>query len=709
MTSEMSQSRVLRFGLYEADLASRELRREGVPVRLQERPFEILAILLESQGAVVAREELRKRLWPADTFVDFDSSLNTSINKLRQALGDSAENPRFIATVGRRGYRFIAPVGPIQEETGAGNPSAAQPEEVSKQGRLGYGLAGISILALIAVAALFMFRQLPDPKVLSLEQISRDGLLDPWGKLATDGARIFYLDRNGGHWTLMQVPAAGGEGQPFPEPSQNIRVVDVSPDRSELLSFPFHGRSLDLPLSLTPVVGGPTRQVGAILADDAVFSRDGSRIFFSRGDGIYSSLMDGSQVQKLVALPGTSWDLAWSKDGRRLRFTIENREGPATSIWEVGASGGNLHRVSMGLPLSQSVCCGRWSTDGRYFFFESLRDHVSSVWAIRDSGRIWPARNAKPVQLTFGPVSYGGILPGEDPRKVYVWGGSEQIGTFLYSPQSASLRPFLPNIRTRDMALSADGSRLAYWADDTIWISDAEGGNRRKLLTGWAGIDNLVWRPDGKRLLVHGRRGAETPEAVIVSVDGGAPETVPLGEGNLELVYSPDGGRIVFARRENEPGVSASQSGIFIYDLQTARIERIPGSEHFVHPMLSPDSRLLAATTNFDENPSQPTKVMLYDFGSGSWKQIGAGTLVNPVQWSSDSKFFFYQDVLGDGEPAFRYSMRSGKAEFFVDFAGLVRSGYARCSWKGFVSNGDFVMSLRREDTNVYRLNLDLP
>jgi DNA-binding winged helix-turn-helix (wHTH) protein len=101
--------RVIRFGLFEVDLETGELRKEGLPTKLQDRPFEVLTILLEHPGRVVTREEFRRRLWPADTFVDFDHSLNVSINKLRHVLGDSADNPRFVATIGRRGYRFIAP------------------------------------------------------------------------------------------------------------------------------------------------------------------------------------------------------------------------------------------------------------------------------------------------------------------------------------------------------------------------------------------------------------------------------------------------------------------------------------------------------------------------------------------------------------------------------------------------------------------------
>ncbi|PYX47975.1 MAG: hypothetical protein DMG79_12890 [Acidobacteria bacterium] len=101
---------VARFGVFEVDLSAGELRKSGVKLRLQGQPFQVLAFLLEHAGEVVTREELQQKLWPSDTFVDFDHSLNTAINKVREALGDSASNPRYVETLARRGYRFIAPV-----------------------------------------------------------------------------------------------------------------------------------------------------------------------------------------------------------------------------------------------------------------------------------------------------------------------------------------------------------------------------------------------------------------------------------------------------------------------------------------------------------------------------------------------------------------------------------------------------------------------
>lgn len=114
MKEPNQSARRFRFGVFEVDLAQGELRRHGLSVKLQEKPFQMLALLLERAANVVTREELRQRLWPADTFVDFESNLGAAAYRIRQALGDSADNPRFIETIPRRGYRLIVPVEAVE-------------------------------------------------------------------------------------------------------------------------------------------------------------------------------------------------------------------------------------------------------------------------------------------------------------------------------------------------------------------------------------------------------------------------------------------------------------------------------------------------------------------------------------------------------------------------------------------------------------------
>src|SRR5580698_11017526 len=116
---QKTERRIVRFGSFEADLREARLSKGGIRIRLQEQPFQILVLLLEHPGQIVTREEIRQKLWSDDTFVEFDDALNTAVRKLRTALNDSADNPRFLETVPRRGYRFIAPVDWTPELTTA--------------------------------------------------------------------------------------------------------------------------------------------------------------------------------------------------------------------------------------------------------------------------------------------------------------------------------------------------------------------------------------------------------------------------------------------------------------------------------------------------------------------------------------------------------------------------------------------------------------
>ena len=187
-----SNSKIARFGVFEVDLSAGELRKNGVKLRLQEQPFQVLALLLERSGEIVTRDELRQKLWPSDTFVDFDHSLNTAINKVREALGDSASSPRYVETLARRGYRFIAPVQrnepmerakPAAAEIGSSEPSPSlvtlHPElEVPiPHRRVTRGLFGLIQLMYLIFYAVALIR-------LHVVQRIADSFLPLWGATA---------------------------------------------------------------------------------------------------------------------------------------------------------------------------------------------------------------------------------------------------------------------------------------------------------------------------------------------------------------------------------------------------------------------------------------------------------------------------------------------------------------------------------------------
>jgi DNA-binding winged helix-turn-helix (wHTH) protein len=178
---------LVRFGVFEVDLQEGELRKQGLKIKLQGQPFRVLTMLLERSGQVVTRDELQKQLWNEDTFVDFDQGLNKAINRLREALNDSAENPRFIETLPKRGYRFIAPIEQVPNAPGAdpgsnpANDATAQPQPQSQQtasrsGRekLALALAALFLATSVSLAVIH-FARAPEPA----QQSMRSSILPP--------------------------------------------------------------------------------------------------------------------------------------------------------------------------------------------------------------------------------------------------------------------------------------------------------------------------------------------------------------------------------------------------------------------------------------------------------------------------------------------------------------------------------------------------
>lgn len=180
-------AKIVRFGVFEVDLTAGELRKSGSKVRLQEQPFQLLAYLLTRSGEVVTRDELREKLWPADTFVDFDHSLNTAVNKVREALGDSASSPRFVETLARRGYRFLGPVnrvGVVRIDEDIASSASTDSSTIDPELEIPLPHRGVirSLFGLVQVMYLVFYVV----ALVRLQEVSRvaDSFLPGWGSTA---------------------------------------------------------------------------------------------------------------------------------------------------------------------------------------------------------------------------------------------------------------------------------------------------------------------------------------------------------------------------------------------------------------------------------------------------------------------------------------------------------------------------------------------
>ena len=258
MSLESPPRGLLRFGTFEVDLRSRELRKQGVRIKLQEQPFLVLKALLGRPGEIVTREELRSQIWSADTFVDFDNSLNTSINKLREALGDSAESPRFIETVPRRGYRFIASVTPGPRKFAV--------------------LAAITATTVAVVAGgYFSFvwypnHHPPSPPELKQWQLTTNSFENPvrTGSISSDGKYLVYSDPKKMYIKLIDTGEIRDVAQPeaLQKEKTTWQIVCWFPDNIRFLvnAHPAgtggeEWNSLSTSIWIVSVLGGPPRKL----------------------------------------------------------------------------------------------------------------------------------------------------------------------------------------------------------------------------------------------------------------------------------------------------------------------------------------------------------------------------------------------------------------------------------------------------------------
>ena len=317
------QNPIVRFGPFELDPQCGEVRQAGVRLKLQGQPVQILEMLLAKPGQLVTREEIQQRLWPADTFVDFDHSLNTAVKKLRQALSDEADAPRYIETLPKRGYRFIGKVEPASEAAAA----VVAPETKVAPPAAGTRIPGIPwlaacALAFLAGAGVLIFlgsRPVPLPRITGSHPLVRNAYPKLWPlKPLTDGPSVYFQEDRPAGLTTMQVPVTGGAESAI----ETVRgtLQDISRDGSQLLFVvPDDAQPSQTNVWSQPLPVGPSRLI-LKNADSPIWSQDGRGIFFVRDEKeLCRASADGTEIRRLATTPN-AFSPTLSPDGTRIRF-----------------------------------------------------------------------------------------------------------------------------------------------------------------------------------------------------------------------------------------------------------------------------------------------------------------------------------------------------------------------------------------------------
>jgi Tol biopolymer transport system component/DNA-binding winged helix-turn-helix (wHTH) protein len=706
---------LVRFGSFEFDLDARELRKSGVRIKLQEQPYLILALLVERPGAIITREALQKKLWPHDTFVDFDLGLNSAVKKLRQALNDDSENPRFVETLYRRGYRFIAPVETVGNSGQAPAVESATPESVAPAAQRRVPrfkiVASAAVLALLLIAAAVLLRvPLPTPRILATTQLTHDNL--PKDELVTDGSRLYFNEMVNDHQVLCQVSVEGGEVAQIATPFSDVNVRAISRAASEILVQSLEAKDAAFsttfsgPLWMIPLPAGAPRRVGTLIAAGAMLSGDGKTLVYTNGGGVYLANADGSDSRKLASVDGAGFHPRFSPDGKRIRFTVLNRNNGSVALWEVNTNGGDIHPL-FAAGHEEPSCCGNWTPDGKYYFFMRVRDR-SEIWALPNNPGFVRKETPEPTKVTNGPLNYSFPVPSRDGRKLFVVGEQPRGELLRYDRRSMQFVPFLPGLSASQLDFSGDAQFLTYvtFPDGALWRSRADGSEARQLTYGPLIASLPRWSPDGKRIAFCAASSINHPlGAFVISAEGGTPQEIWKDQSRQlsDLNWAPDGNTLIFSRGPTWGGTNPQDFVLVRLDLKNGKLAEVPGSTGLYAPRWSPDGRYLSAL------PINQDKLMVLEFATGRWTEVANGEVIEYPNWSRDSGNIFFESAVNGARALFRVNLASRRTERVLSLAGVRRPFVSFGSqWSGLAPDDSAVVLRDVGIREIYALTMDV-
>jgi Tol biopolymer transport system component/DNA-binding winged helix-turn-helix (wHTH) protein len=552
-------TRLIQFGVFEADLRAGELRRNGAKIRLQEQPFQILVMLLERPGSVVTREELRTHLWPADTFVDFDHSLNAAVRRLRDALGDTAENPRFVETVARRGYRFLAPVN------GAAQASVADTVPLAQPVRKGWIAGGAAVLLLLGLGVgLYVGKRESAPWVppapITERRLTANPSEDPVSNAAisVDGKYLAFSDDTG--FYLRQIDT--GETHPLTLPKGfKARPVSWFPDGTHILVTSVAASAEQPGLWQVSTVGGSPRKLNDEGREAAV-SPDGLQIVFlkeaSKSQELWLMRADGQQARKVAGELGDLFrSPVWSANGKQIAFLRgvyhPGQYGVVPQI-EILDIASNERKVVMSQARFGPALA--WINDRLVYVLDEPppSQNDSSVWSVKID-----LHTGKPMgtatRLSTGPGQVQYLSSAADGKRLAYVKQSWQPDVYVARLEAHGSKLETPRLLTLDERLDLPWA----WTPDSkqvLFGSDRDGSFHifrqapeqatPELLVGGKEQSMLPrLTPNGKEIVYFqywpGFEQAQVVRMFRLSLSGGPPELVLEGRGltNLQCARLP--------------------------------------------------------------------------------------------------------------------------------------------------------------------------
>ena len=586
-------ARILRFGVFELDLDRAELRKQGLRLRLKEQPFRVLAALLENQGEVVTRDELVRRLWADGTVVDFDRGLNAAVTRLRQVLADSAETPRYVETVARRGYRFVAPVETVDGATfaatnGRALDSGIAPSLSRPRARKNWRIAVMSAATILLIVVFLVFFR--TEREASLEQITRDPGLATDPTLSPDGKLLAYAsDRGRQNLTIwVKQLVSGGKAVQLTHDDSDAHQPSFSPDGSTIV---YRSERDGGGIFVIPTIGGEPMRI-APGGRNPRFSPNGKWIAYWVGR-VKDSAPEANGLGIVLVIPASGGepkrvgpDLpyggfpVWSADSKELLVYANPREGPIlveADWWTVPVEGGAARKTGVfarlqaegflrdfaaGLPRASD-----WVDNT--LTFSAQKGDTRSVWRMPFSGH--GSGSGAAERLTQGTTL--DVYPSAG-QGCLVFASLRQGKAIWSLPVDANqgkvtgeLRRVTDGSRLEvNTSISADGLMLVYGStvsnQEDIWLKDLH-TEKETAIAGTSSIEShpRISRDGSMIAYTVDDTGFHPVKAVPTAV--GMPRQWALASGWL-FDWTPDKQYVLFHSKSSDPGIKrvSLESGV---------------------------------------------------------------------------------------------------------------------------------------------------
>jgi DNA-binding winged helix-turn-helix (wHTH) protein len=644
-----AKSFVFRFADIEVREREFSLTRAGEVLPVEPKAFRVLLMLLRNPQKLITKEELLNAVW-GDVAVG-DNSLSRSVALLRRVLGDDSREPSYIATVQTVGYRFICKVEVVEDhvaevEVPAQGPTGNSGETLPSLEPLPHSpnppipkgpkrlrsavLMAAALIALAWVTQLIWRHMTAVPVIDGALQLTDDGYpkLNDYNNsgVVSDGSRIYFNEMLGGRMVIAQVAATGGQTGQIATTIPDPEVHALAPDSSSLLIVSTDPSCCHLWTVPLPA-GEPRKLLDVPDLRGADFSSDG-HIFYTSPKSLYVADKDGSNPRRLFDFADWATYPVVSPDRKRIRLKVGG------SLWELNSDGSGAHALRDWQSKSDA-CCGRWTSDGRYFVYQSRQEGRTDLWALPERSR-WFGRPTSPLRLTNGPISYVLPSPSPDGKHIFAIGLRERGELVRYDRNSQQFVPYLSGISAMDATVSRDGIWVTYmsYPNRNLWRSRLDGSERLQLTYPPVAVMYPRISPDGTKVAFGAVDANGIECAYVLPLAGGTPRK--LADHAVEASWSPNGSSLLIGPDDD------FALGLRTIDLRTGKIDSVPGSAGRGAAIWPSEDTFVAL------EPEAGERLVTFDIKTQRWSDFVKGPLVHWMQ-SLDGNYLYY--MTGGDDP----------------------------------------------------------